>query len=130
MSPLQMAIHLKLTPVVEALCNRGADVNNSDGDGNTALWVALKSHQLDIALSLVHCFIFCFAKKIFLKFLVLRNFITFSCLNFFQVKHGADTNFWSPGVNNCIWTLLHRAIFERDEETACFLIQNKCDIHR
>ena len=48
-----------------------------------------------------------------------------------QVKHKADTTAWNTsGVNGCSWTLLHRAIFESDEDTACFLIRNACDVNR
>ena len=52
-SPLMMAIRLQLEPVVDALCKRGADVNKSDGNGNTPLWVALKSRRMNIASTLV-----------------------------------------------------------------------------
>lgn len=45
------------------------------------------------------------------------------------VKYGADTTAWNIGVNNCSWSLLHRAIYENDEETACFLIRNGCDVN-
>ena len=48
-----MAIRLQLEPVVDALCKRGADVNKSDANGNTPLWVALKSRRMDIASTLV-----------------------------------------------------------------------------
>ena len=53
LSPLQMAIHLHLIPIVDALCMLGADVNSSDEHGNTALLIALKSHQMDTAATLV-----------------------------------------------------------------------------
>ena len=53
MSPLLMAIRLQLEPVVDSLCKRGADENSSDENGNTPLWIALKSRQMDIATTLV-----------------------------------------------------------------------------
>ncbi len=59
MSPILMAIHLQLEPVVDALCKRGTDVNGSDENGNTPLWIALKSRQLDIAATLVCAFVSC-----------------------------------------------------------------------
>ena len=53
MSPLLMAIRLQLEPVVDALCKRGVDVNSSDENGNTPIWIALKSRQMDTAATLV-----------------------------------------------------------------------------
>lgn len=53
MTPLQMAIDLQLTSVVEALCKRGADVSSFDDCGNTPLLIALKSNQSEIASTLV-----------------------------------------------------------------------------
>ena len=58
MSPLLMAIRLQLEPVVDALCKRGADGNSSDENGNTPLWIALKSRQMDIAATLVSIILF------------------------------------------------------------------------
>jgi len=45
------------------------------------------------------------------------------------VKYGCDTSAWSVGINNCTWSLLHRAIYELDEDTACFLIRNGREIN-
>ena len=47
-----------------------------------------------------------------------------------QVTYGCDTSAWSVGINNCTWSLLHRAIYELDEDTACFLIRNGREINR
>ena len=54
MSPLELAIHLELAGVVDILCRHGADVNHKDKFGNTVLFRALKSKQLDMALTLVN----------------------------------------------------------------------------
>lgn len=44
------------------------------------------------------------------------------------VRHGADTDCWGPGPDNCRQTLLHRAIDENKEAAAIFLIQAGCDL--
>ena len=51
-----MAIEKELGPVVENLCQLGADVNGTDKDGNTPLLIALRSKQFDIASILVRRF--------------------------------------------------------------------------
>lgn len=53
-----MAIHLHQIPIVDALCQMGADINGSDEFGNTALLIALKSQQIDTAATLVSGFLF------------------------------------------------------------------------
>ncbi|CAD6231483.1 GSCOCG00001432001-RA-CDS [Cotesia congregata] len=45
------------------------------------------------------------------------------------VTHGADTDCWSPGPDNCLQTLLHRAIDDNKEEIAQFLIRSGCDLN-
>lgn len=44
------------------------------------------------------------------------------------VKHGVDTDCWSPGPDGCLQTLLHRAIDENNELAAVFLIRSGCDL--
>ncbi|XP_043067768.1 rabankyrin-5 isoform X1 [Drosophila bipectinata] len=44
------------------------------------------------------------------------------------VKHGVDTDCWDIGPNGCMQTLLHRAIEERKEFVAIFLIESQCDL--
>lgn len=44
------------------------------------------------------------------------------------VKHGVDTDCWSPGPDGCLQTLLHRAIDENNEFAAIFLIRSGCDL--
>ena len=39
------------------------------------------------------------------------------------VAHGADTDCWGPGPEGCEQTLLHRAIDDKKEEIAQFLIR-------
>lgn len=45
------------------------------------------------------------------------------------VKHGIDTDCWSPsGPEGSLQTLLHRAIDENKEQIAVFLIKSGCDL--
>lgn len=44
------------------------------------------------------------------------------------VRHGVDTDCWGPGPENCLQTLLHRAIDENKEHAAVFLIRSGCDL--
>lgn len=90
-SPLQIAIHCRLEPVVNALCSKGVSLAHSN-----ILWSALESEQENIASTLV--------------------------------KHGIDTDCWSPGPDGLLQTLLHRAIEEQNEYAAIFLIRSGCDV--
>ncbi|KAK2502204.1 hypothetical protein MC885_009778 [Smutsia gigantea] len=45
------------------------------------------------------------------------------------VRHGCDATCWGPGPSGCLQTLLHRAIDENNESTACFLIRSGCDVN-
>ncbi|XP_037664488.1 rabankyrin-5 isoform X2 [Choloepus didactylus] len=45
------------------------------------------------------------------------------------VRHGCDATCWGPGPSGCLQTLLHRAIDENNEATACFLIRSGCDVN-
>uniref|UniRef100_A0A2K6RKI5 Ankyrin repeat and FYVE domain containing 1 n=1 Tax=Rhinopithecus roxellana TaxID=61622 RepID=A0A2K6RKI5_RHIRO len=45
------------------------------------------------------------------------------------VRHGCDATCWGPGPGGCLQTLLHRAIDENNEPTACFLIRSGCDVN-
>lgn len=44
------------------------------------------------------------------------------------VRHGVDTDCWSPGPEGCLQTLLHRAVDENKELAAIFLIRSQCDL--
>ncbi|XP_053963428.1 rabankyrin-5 [Anastrepha ludens] len=44
------------------------------------------------------------------------------------LRHGVDTDCWHTGPGNCLQTLLHRAIDEKKESIAIFLIKSQCDI--
>ena len=57
-TPLQLAIQCHLQPVVNALCQKGADLNTCDEKNNCPLWVALKGGQQDIASTLVRFMMF------------------------------------------------------------------------
>ncbi|XP_010895334.1 rabankyrin-5 isoform X2 [Esox lucius] len=45
------------------------------------------------------------------------------------VRHGCDATSWSSGPSGCQQTLLHRAVDENNEVTACFLIRSGCDVN-
>ncbi|XP_048582377.1 rabankyrin-5 isoform X2 [Nematostella vectensis] len=45
------------------------------------------------------------------------------------VLHGCDPDAWNMGLNGCTQSLLHRAISERNEKAAQFLIRSNCDIN-
>ena len=45
------------------------------------------------------------------------------CVISLQVRHGCQTDMWGPGPEGCEHTLLHRAIDENNEPSACFLIR-------
>ena len=48
-----MAIDHQLPPVVKRLCEKGANMNLMDNEGNCPLWQALEQNQEDIASILV-----------------------------------------------------------------------------
>ncbi|UYV61362.1 ANKFY1 [Cordylochernes scorpioides] len=52
-TPLELAVKRHLPAVVEALCQRGADLSTPDQSGNSPLWVALETGQEDVASILV-----------------------------------------------------------------------------
>uniref|UniRef100_A0A3Q2D8V0 Ankyrin repeat and FYVE domain containing 1 n=1 Tax=Cyprinodon variegatus TaxID=28743 RepID=A0A3Q2D8V0_CYPVA len=45
------------------------------------------------------------------------------------VRHGCDATCWSQGPSGCMQTLLHRAVDENNEVSACFLIRSGCDVN-
>uniref|UniRef100_A0A8C2ZT29 Ankyrin repeat and FYVE domain containing 1 n=1 Tax=Cyclopterus lumpus TaxID=8103 RepID=A0A8C2ZT29_CYCLU len=45
------------------------------------------------------------------------------------VRHGCDATSWSTGPSGCQQTLLHRAVDENNEVTACFLVRSGCDVN-
>ncbi|XP_049597637.1 rabankyrin-5 [Syngnathus scovelli] len=45
------------------------------------------------------------------------------------VRHGCDATCWSKGPSGCQQTLLHRAVDENNEVSACFLIRSGCDVN-
>lgn len=96
--------------VVRSLCKSKCNTSAIDGQGDCALWSALTAGQEDIASILVQ------------KKMTGRNkFCTI--YDVFQVENGCDVNFWSPGPNGCMQTILHRSIDENNETAACFLIR-------
>uniref|UniRef100_A0A3Q3Q182 Ankyrin repeat and FYVE domain containing 1 n=1 Tax=Monopterus albus TaxID=43700 RepID=A0A3Q3Q182_MONAL len=45
------------------------------------------------------------------------------------VRHGCDATCWSTGPSGSQQTLLHRAVDENNEVSACFLIRSGCDVN-
>ncbi|XP_057676703.1 rabankyrin-5 [Corythoichthys intestinalis] len=45
------------------------------------------------------------------------------------VRHGCDATSWGKGPSGCQQTLLHRAVDENNEVSACFLIRSGCDVN-
>ncbi|XP_077447830.1 rabankyrin-5 [Stigmatopora argus] len=45
------------------------------------------------------------------------------------VRHGCDATSWGRGPSGCQQTLLHRAVDENNEISACFLIRSGCDVN-
>lgn len=52
-SPLQLAIHCRLSTVVDALCTLGVSFSSPNNKGDPPLWTALESEQEEIASVLV-----------------------------------------------------------------------------
>lgn len=50
---LIMALRHQLEDVADRMCELGADVNQTDSEGNSPLWVALRSKQEAVAAKLV-----------------------------------------------------------------------------
>lgn len=51
-----------------------------------------------------------------------------SLLGLIKVRHGCDSTCWGPGPSGCQQTLLHRAIDENNEVSACFLIRRSVSL--
>lgn len=45
-----------------------------------------------------------------------------------QVRHGCDATAWSIGPSGCKQTLLHRAVDENNEVSACFLVRRSANL--
>lgn len=50
---LHLAVRHRLSQVVQYLCEHGVDLKQLDGEGNSAVWAALRSGQMDMAKCLV-----------------------------------------------------------------------------
>lgn len=111
---LQLAISNQLPLVVDAICTRGADMSVVNDSGDPPLWLALDSNLEDIASTLVST---AFAAAGPAPAHPSRR----GCSP--QVRHGCDVTCWSTGPSGCQQTLLHRAIDENNEVSACFLIR-------
>lgn len=56
---LLVAIKHQLEPVADRLCDLGAEVGVADANGNSPLWIALRSRQESIAAKLVGYHAYC-----------------------------------------------------------------------
>lgn len=97
-SPLQLAIHCKLADVVDRLCDAG--VSFCAPPDNRGGDPPLWSALAADLMDIAAVL----------------------------VKHGVDTDCWSPGPDGCQQTLLHRAIDENNEAAAVFLVRSGCDV--
>lgn len=98
-SALQLAIHCKLAAVVDALCAAGVSLC-APADNRGG------DPPLWSALS-----------------------ADLTDIAAVLVRHGVDTDCWSPGPDGCQQTLLHRAIDENSETAAVFLVRSGCDVN-
>ena len=62
---LLVAIKHKLEPVADRLCDLGAEASVADANGNSSLWVALRSQQESIAAKLVRRVLYSKISKFF-----------------------------------------------------------------
>lgn len=112
------------------LLQNGANINKRNRENMTPLQMAIHLHQIPIVDAL------CMLGADVNNSDEHENTALLIALKSHQndtaaalVKHGADTTAWNTGINGCSWTLLHRAIYENDEDTGCFLIRNGCDVN-
>lgn len=112
------------------LLDHGADINNMTKDNKTPLQLAIQCHLQPVVNALCQ-------KGADLNTCDEKN----NCPLWVALKGGqqdiastlvrycCDTDAWNRGPNGCTQSLLHRAIQEGDEPSACFLIRSRCDIH-
>ncbi|KAJ8978783.1 hypothetical protein NQ317_015507 [Molorchus minor] len=109
--------------------DNGADINAKTVDYETSLQLAIHCRLADVVEALCTRGVDMSAPD------RLGNCALWAALDSGQddiasilVRHGADTDCWGPGPDDCRQTLLHRAIDENKEAAAIFLIQAGCDL--
>ncbi|XP_038615045.1 rabankyrin-5 [Tachyglossus aculeatus] len=127
---LHMAIRRQDSKSALFLLEHQADINVRTQDGETALQLAIKN-QLPLVVDAI-----CTRGADMSVpdeqgnpplWLALENGLEDIASTL--VRHGCDATSWGPGPSGCLQTLLHRAIDENREQTACFLIRSGCDVN-
>lgn len=111
------------------LLDHGADINNKTKDNKTPLQLAIQCHLQPVVDALCQKgadLNNCDEKNNCPLWVALKSGQQDIAATL--VKYGCDTDAWNVGPNGCTQSLLHRAIQERDEPPACFLIRSRCDI--
>uniref|UniRef100_H3AEJ0 Ankyrin repeat and FYVE domain containing 1 n=1 Tax=Latimeria chalumnae TaxID=7897 RepID=H3AEJ0_LATCH len=127
---LHMTIQRQDSKSALFLLEHQADINIRTQDGETALQLAIKN-QLPLVVDAI-CTRGADMSVLDEKgnpplWLALENALEDIASTL--VRHGCDATSWSSGPGGCLQTLLHRAIDENNENTACFLIRSGCDVN-
>uniref|UniRef100_A0A672L1J6 Zinc finger ZZ-type and EF-hand domain containing 1 n=1 Tax=Sinocyclocheilus grahami TaxID=75366 RepID=A0A672L1J6_SINGR len=127
---LHMAIKRQDSKSALFLLEHQADINVRTQEGQTALQLAI-SNQLPLVVDAI-CTRGADMSVVDEKgdpplWLALENGLEDIASTL--VRHGCDATCWSSGPGGCHQTLLHRAIDENNEITACFLIRSGCDVN-
>ncbi|MEQ2176103.1 hypothetical protein GOODEAATRI_024633, partial [Goodea atripinnis] len=127
---LHMAIQRQDSKSALFLLEHQADINVRTQEGQTALQLAI-SNQLPLVVDAI-CTRGADMSVIDEKgdpplWLALDNGLEDIASTL--VRHGCDATCWSPGPSGCLQTLLHRAVDENNEVSACFLIRSGCDVN-
>jgi ankyrin repeat protein len=156
-TPLSLALNLKHNDLVQTLIKGGSDVNIRNGEmtllhqaiikesAETAIFLleqgadinALTGDQESPLQLAIHCRLESVVDALMSRSASLSSpDILWSALESEQeniasilVKHGIDTDCWSPAPDGLLQTLLHRAIEENNEYAAVFLIRSGCDLN-
>uniref|UniRef100_A0A8C8DZH7 Ankyrin repeat and FYVE domain containing 1 n=1 Tax=Oryzias sinensis TaxID=183150 RepID=A0A8C8DZH7_9TELE len=127
---LHMAIQRQDSKSALFLLEHQADINVRTQEGQTALQLAI-SNQLPLVVDAI-CTRGADMSVVDDKgdpplWLALENGLEDIASTL--VRHGCDSTCWSPGPSGCMQTLLHRAVDENNEVSACFLIRSGCDVN-
>ncbi|XP_077403637.1 rabankyrin-5 [Vanacampus margaritifer] len=127
---LHMAIQRQDSKSALFLLEHQADINVRTQEGQTALQLAI-SNQLPLVVDAI-CTRGADMSVVDDKgdpplWLALENGLEDIASTL--VRHGCDATCWSKGPSGCQQTLLHRAVDENNEITACFLIRSGCDVN-
>ncbi|XP_075876227.1 rabankyrin-5 isoform X3 [Nelusetta ayraudi] len=127
---LHMAIQRQDSKSALFLLEHQADINVRTQEGQTALQLAI-SNQLPLVVDAI-CTRGADMSVVNDKgdpplWLALENGLEDIASTL--VRHGCDATCWNTGPSDCQQTLLHRAIDENNEVSACFLIRSGCDVN-